>query len=84
MGENVHDGSVLVVKTHTSDYQWKDARLEERNRDDALYGSAIFLIRNPLDAIITERHRLRISARPISKKVDISHIGKVDSTEFGK
>ncbi len=57
IGESIKDGSVLVIKTHTSDFQWKDTELEERNHGDSLYGSAILLIRNPFDAFISERHR---------------------------
>ena len=58
IGEYVKTGRVLVVKTHTSDYQWNEAILEERNEDDALYGSAILLIRNPFNAFIAEWNRL--------------------------
>lgn len=58
IGEYVKTGRVLVVKTHTSDYQWNEETLEERNEDDALYESAIILIRNPFDAFIAEWNRL--------------------------
>lgn len=58
IGEYVKTGRVLVVKTHTSDYQWNEATLETRNEDDALYGSAILLIRNPFKAFIAEWNRL--------------------------
>ena len=58
IGEYVKTGRVLIVKTHTSDYQWNEAILEERNEDDALYESAILLIRNPFNAFIAEWNRL--------------------------
>ena len=58
IGEYVKSGSVLVVKTHTSDYQWKDVEPEQRNKDDAFYGSAILLIRNPFNAFIAEWNRV--------------------------
>ena len=58
IGEYVKTGRVLVVKTHTSDYQWNEVMLEGRNEDDALYGSAILLIRNPFKAFIAEWNRL--------------------------
>ena len=57
VGEYIHDGSVLVVKTHTSDFQWRGAHLENRNIMDAFYDAAILLIRNPFDTFVTERHR---------------------------
>ena len=82
VGEYVHDGSVLVVKTHTSDYQWKDAKLIKRNREDAYYSSAILLIRNPFDTFIAERHRLRSLAQ-MERKPDNSHIAEFGREEFG-
>lgn len=88
VGEYVHDGSVLVVKTHTSDYQWKGAKLIKRYHDDAFYDSAIFLIRNPFDTFIAERHRLKtLAMRPSrvrARKGDQSHITEVGKEEFGK
>ena len=72
IGEYIKTGRVIVVKTHTSDYQWNEAILEERNEDDALYGSAILLIRNPFNAFIAEWNRLNAfstySGYPIGPK----------------
>lgn len=58
IGEYVNTGRVIVVKTHTSDYQWLDVTPEKQNNDDGLYGSAILLIRNPFNAFIAEWNRL--------------------------
>ena len=87
VGEHVSNDNVLVVKTHTSDYQWKGAPIEKRNHEDALYGAAILLLRNPLDTFVTERHRLKTlsklkKARP-SHNGDLSHINEVGREEFG-
>ena len=74
IGEYVKTGRVLVVKTHTSDYQWHQEELtpENRNEEDALYGSAILLIRNPFKAFVAEWNRLNIvsaySGSPIDPK----------------
>lgn len=57
-GEFIKTGSTLVVKTHTSDYQWIGVPVAKRNRDDGLYGSAVLLIRNPFDNFISEHNRL--------------------------
>lgn len=87
IGEYVHDGSVLVVKTHTSDYQWVD-RVEKRNQIDAFYGSAILLIRNPYDTFVSERHRsVRLNAfnkKQLRTPNDSSHIFQADRRAFGE
>ena len=70
IGEYVKSGSVLVVKTHTSDYQWKDVEPEQRNKDDALYGSAILLIRNPFNAFIAEWNRVNALSSYLGRPVD--------------
>ena len=97
IGEYVKTGRVLVVKTHTSDYQWKDVKAEKRNNDDGFYSSAILLIRNPFKSFIAEWNRLNAlsayTGRPVEKslvfptkrlKDDISHTIQVDKKMFGK
>ena len=88
IGEFVHDGSVLVVKTHTSDYQWSGVDIEKRNPDDALYGSAILLIRNPFNTFVAERHRTKLlslmaSRKHKRKRGDSSHMNEVGKDQFG-
>lgn len=93
VGENVHDGSVLVIKTHTSDFQWRGTRLENRNILDTLYGAAILLIRNPFDTFVAERHRSilkeKAQKRIFSHEIegpdnDKSHWEKVGEKAFGE
>ena len=54
-GESIRSGSVVVVKTHTSVPTWTNSQpaLEDSNR----FQSAIILIRNPLDAMVSEWSR---------------------------
>ena len=80
IGEYIHDGSVLVVKTHTSDHQWKGKQLEKRNQEDGLYSSAILLIRNPFDTFVSERHRsilLNITDTQLLQKQHMHGVGNV-------
>ena len=63
VGEYVRDGSVLVVKTHTSDHQYSGVKIERRNHADTFYSSAILLVRNPFDTFVAERHRSLILKR---------------------
>ena len=84
IGELVHDGGVLVIKTHTSDFQWAGMMLEKRNIDDAFYGSAIFLIRNPFDTFVAERHRSSLLRKGDLNEKDGSHVYSINKTEFGK
>ena len=86
IGEYVKTGRVLVVKTHTSDYQWKDVKAEKRNKDDGLYGSAILLIRNPFKSFIAEWNRLNaLSAYtgcPIKPRNRTTHIRRGIAVAF--
>ena len=84
VGEYVQDGSVLVVKTHTSDYQWKDTLLKKRNEMDTLYSSAILLVRNPFHTFVAERHRtiLLEKAEQAALKLDKLHgVGNVRNSD---
>ena len=95
VGEYIQSGSVSVVKTHTSDYQWKGERIEKRNREDALYSSAILLIRSPFDTFVSERNRV-VTLRQLGGKaehgiyapvpfgkLDSSHVHALNSDYFG-
>ena len=87
IGEYIHDGSVLVVKTHTSDYQWLD-RVENRNQIDAFYGSAILLVRSPFDTFVAERQRsIRLNAydkKQLRTPNDSSHVYQASRGAFGE
>ena len=57
IGENIKSGSVLVVKTHTHWPQWYGEKYNHPKLDEPHYGSAIFVLRNPLDALVAEWNR---------------------------
>ena len=57
IGENVKSGSVLVVKTHTHEPQWFGVKYKQPKRFEAYYGAAIFIVRNPYDALVAEWNR---------------------------
>ena len=93
VGENILDGSVLVVKTHTSDFQWRGVRLEKRNFFDSFYDAAIVLIRNPFNTFVAERHRTfinkvagkgKISHKTMRTGAMESHVDRVGGEAFGE
>ncbi len=90
LGEFIQGGSVLLVKSHTSDFQWKNEKMEKRNGEDALYGSAIFLVRDPFDTFVSERNRV-VSLYQLGGywpkppgRIDVSHTRLVNKSHFGK
>ena len=90
LGEYIRSGRVIVVKDHTSDFQWKGEILESRNAEDALFDSIIFLIRNPFDTFVAERHRVATLHQIGSYwpkppgEIDNSHTHLVEKSYFGK
>ena len=52
IGENIQSSSVLVVKTHQIMPLWA-----ESSKKKTFFGSAIFILRNPLDALVAEWNR---------------------------
>ena len=56
IGEGLQSGSVLVVKTHGSAAMWLGSHLR-RSKRKAYFGSAIFIVRNPLNALVAEWNR---------------------------
>ena len=56
IGENLQSGSVLVVKTHGSAAMWLGLQLR-RSKRKGYFGSAIFIVRNPLNALVAEWNR---------------------------
>ena len=67
VGEYVCDSSVLVIKTHTLAHQYSGVNIETRNCDDALYGLAILLIRNPFDVFVAEWNQFRLRGLRVVK-----------------
>lgn len=55
-GEFVRDGSVLVVKTHENNPIWTDST-KELHEYQGRFGSAIFIVRNPLHSLVAEWNR---------------------------
>ena len=74
VGESIRDGSVIAIKTHMPGIHWRNkSQVQCNERGNACYGSAIFLIRNPFDSLVAERHRLKAK----------SHVSIVNKYQFG-
>ena len=95
VGEFVTGSSVLVVKTHTPDYQWEGVahpnRASDPEHEDGNYGAAILLVRNPFDAFVSEWNRFVTLQKPEatskvvqSSVVDESHTFFLGKKMFGK
>lgn len=57
-GEYVRGGSVLVVKTHQNYPIWTDSPDDLKpESNQGQFGSAIFIVRNPLNALVAEWNR---------------------------
>ena len=64
-GEYIRSGVVLVVKTHQIDPRWTEVHYDsppslgyfKTLKDVPVYRAAIFLVRNPFDALVAEWHR---------------------------
>ena len=61
-GEYIQSGSVLAVKTHRSAPLWYDDKgrvgFDSWDEEEAKYGAAIVIVRNPLHALVSEWNRL--------------------------
>lgn len=73
IGEGIKSGSVLVVKTHTGTTQWYGVKYAQPKRYEPYYGSAIFILRNPYDSLISEWNRRVTNA--VMKKRHMPHNG---------
>ena len=83
IGEGVQSGSVLVVKTHGSAAMWLGSKLR-RSKRKAYFGSAIFIVRNPLNALVAEWNRKvanKFRGRTVSFE---SHTKSAGKEWFGK
>ena len=82
-GEYVRGGSVLVVKTHQNNPIWTDDNLKlESNKGK--FGSAIFIVRNPLNALIAEWNRKVANNFTIATSNLNSHTEIVGKEWFGE
>ena len=85
-GESIRSGVVLVVKTHKTDPRWTGVHYDKppplkhfkKLNDVPVYSSAIFLVRNPFDALVAEWHR--------QQTIDSSdnHVDSADREYFGE
>ena len=76
IGENLQSGSVLVVKTHGSAATW----LESQSKRKGYFGSAIFIVRNPLNALVAEWNRKvanKFHSRTVFLETHTKSAGKV-------
>lgn len=97
IGELVTGSSVLVVKTHTPDYQWlgvsHPGRQSDPNHADGYYQSAIILVRNPFHAFVSEWNRFVkveklenrfLNQSGVNRVLDNSHTYRLRKDMFGK
>ena len=84
-GENVYSGSTLVVKTHEATPAWlTEPLLNITSSGHPKFESAIILIRNPLDAFISEWNR-RVANNFKSQTVFLNtHTWTADKKYFGE
>ena len=81
IGERIQSGSVLVVKTHRNAATWLGSHI---NRRMAYFGSAIFIVRNPLDALVAEWNR-KVANNFRGRTVSLeSHVKSAGEEWFGK
>ena len=69
-GEGVRSGSVLVVKTH----KWKPRNRRLKSNLTEHFSAAIFIVRNPFHALVSERHRM----------ASLHHTDLIGSEHFGE
>ena len=81
-GEFVRGGSVLVVKTHGSTPIWNDD--PDLRSTKGRFGSAIFIVRNPLNALVAEWNR-KVANNFTIKTVNVnSHTESAGKEWFGE
>ena len=85
IGEGIKSGSVLVVKTHTLIPQWHGIKYKHPKHDEPYYGSAIFIVRNPFNALIAEWNRRATNEIIIKKHLphNESHTNVVPKEYWG-
>ena len=88
-GESLRSGVVLAVKIHEVDPRWTGVVYNpsapftyfKRLEDVPVFSSAVFIMRNPLDAMVAEYNRLLLVE---GGKHYVNHVENVDSKNFGK
>ena len=85
-GECIRSGVVLVVKTHQTTPWWTGNHYKKSDASKyfaktwhiPVYSSAIFLMRNPFEALVAEWNRLQ------TLKLSDNHVNSVGKEYFGK
>lgn len=88
-GENVNSGATLVVKTHRPIATWLTGPVRNTtglvpNAADASFQSAIIIIRNPLDALVSEWNRIVANDFKTQTVHLHTHTKKAEEKNFGK
>lgn len=77
IGENINSGTVLVVKTHNATVSW--------GAMPSSFSSAILLIRNPLDALVSEWNRRAANDFHVETvHITGTHTKETTKSHFGK
>lgn len=86
IGEHIRGGSVLVVKSHEISPLWTDSRnhLKPLQENRGQFGSAVFIVRNPLNAIVAEWNRKVANNFTIRTTNLNSHTQSVGKEWFGE
>ena len=83
LGERIVSGKVLVVKTHSIIPRWVGERVQASW--EGSYGSAVLLIRNPVQALIAEWNRIMtLEMKKNGTQTNGSHINVVSEAIFGR
>ena len=91
-GDSVRSGSVLVVKTHDSSPRWVNGRYSkqhhpnfklygERWKSIPVFGSAVFLVRSPFEALVSEWNRL-IGENSTTRNSHVTQAGPQHFSEY--
>lgn len=83
-GENINSGSVLVVKTHNSTPNWATDAPIKSDTGDTRFHSAIVIIRNPLDALVSEWNRRVANGFSIPTRHLRTHTKQISKKYFSK
>eukprot|EP00731_Ephydatia_muelleri_P015677 Em0009g101a len=83
-GEGISSPSTLVVKTHNPYPHWtKKGATPADNKNKEHWSSAILLVRNPFDALVSEWNRRQANLGFVETKVKTSHTDSVGPEYFG-
>lgn len=80
-GEGLSSPSTLLVKTHNPYPRW--AKKGANNVEKDHWSSAILLVRNPFDALVSEWNRRQANLGFVETKVTTSHTDSVGPEFFG-